>query len=121
MPLWMAALLCGVLFVNTFSESLGWYDAARQPLTADGALLNKAGYDRFSKFLIDSLFGAKAQRAASHRELVHQAVEVERFGLDVEPRDLFVVVEHAGFVPASGNRRHEALTARPGVGETSRL
>ena len=63
-----------VPFVNAFSASLSWYDDADKPLTADGALLNHAGYDRFSTWLIDSLFGATTPRAVEHRDLVHAAV-----------------------------------------------
>ncbi|MEM7199826.1 MAG: PVC-type heme-binding CxxCH protein [Planctomycetota bacterium] len=63
-----------VLFVNAFSASLSWYGNTQEALTADGALLNDAGYDRFSAWLIDRVFGAAAPRAVTHRDVVHAAV-----------------------------------------------
>ncbi|MDH3583777.1 MAG: c-type cytochrome, partial [Phycisphaerae bacterium] len=63
-----------VLFINAFNASLGWYKAGGERLTADGALLNDAGYQKFAPFLIDSVFGEAPEKAASHKAKVHAAV-----------------------------------------------
>lgn len=64
----------GVLFLNAFSPSLTWYKDSRKPLTADGALLNGAGYARFAEFLIDGLFGPVPKIAAHNKAAVQAAV-----------------------------------------------
>ncbi len=64
----------GVRFINAFNPSLDWYEESRAPLTGDGALLNEAGYERFSSFLLDELFGTLSEDQAEHRQLVHDAV-----------------------------------------------
>lgn len=64
----------GVLFVNAFNPSLEWYKSSRQPLTSDGALLNDAGYERFSTFVLDNVFGKAKSTRNEHKELVYDAV-----------------------------------------------
>lgn len=50
-----------VMFVDAFSPSRRWYKASDKPLTADGALLNDAGYAKLGDLLIDQIFvGGKA-------------------------------------------------------------
>jgi mono/diheme cytochrome c family protein/glucose/arabinose dehydrogenase/lysophospholipase L1-like esterase len=62
----------GVLFVDAFNESLKWYAASKDALTADSALLNDAGYAKLAPFLADSVFGKAA--AKGDRNKVHSAV-----------------------------------------------
>lgn len=64
----------GVLFVNAFNASMQWYADSRAPLTADGALLNEAGYERFSTFLLDEIFGPLPVQRERHRPLVEEFV-----------------------------------------------
>lgn len=63
-----------VMFVDAFSASLDWYENADEPLTADGALLNEAGYRKLSEFLIDRIFNSPSVKAESHRDEVHDWV-----------------------------------------------
>lgn len=64
-----------VPFIDAFSASLSWFAAAQEPLTSDGALLNEAGYRKFSSFLIEQIFGAPASsRAEASRERIHELV-----------------------------------------------
>ncbi len=65
----------GVPFVNVFNASLGWYEDSHKPLTADGALLNDAGYTRLSEFIIDDIFGPSASHAADYEHLILAAVQ----------------------------------------------
>ena len=62
-----------VLFVDAFAPSKQWM-AGDDQLTIDGLQLNDAGYQRFSTFLADRVFGEAPARAEAHRELIHQAV-----------------------------------------------
>jgi mono/diheme cytochrome c family protein/glucose/arabinose dehydrogenase len=65
----------GLRFVDAFHPSLEWYERTAEPLTSDGALLNEAGYRKFSEFLIDQIFGgASSKQAEAHRTRVHELV-----------------------------------------------
>jgi len=63
-----------VRFVDAFTPSLKWYSETKAPLTADGALLNDAGYQKLAVHLIDSIFGKSSVKAAAHREKVKALV-----------------------------------------------
>src|SRR5205085_228090 len=45
----------GVMFVDAFRASQGWYRGSKEPLAGDGALLNDAGYKKLSTFLCDRI------------------------------------------------------------------
>jgi putative heme-binding domain-containing protein len=64
----------GVLFVNAFNSSLEWYEESRAPLTADGALLNDAGYTHLAALLLDRVFGEHSVPANELQGTVHAAV-----------------------------------------------
>lgn len=64
----------GVRFVNVFSPTLSWYKETAEPLTIDGFQLNDEGYKRFAKLLVDQVFGATADKAAEHRDVILSAV-----------------------------------------------
>jgi mono/diheme cytochrome c family protein/glucose/arabinose dehydrogenase len=60
-----------VWFVNLFSLTQAWYDAAENPLTRDGALLREPGYARLAPVLADALFGpATAQEKGNTTEVL---------------------------------------------------
>jgi mono/diheme cytochrome c family protein/glucose/arabinose dehydrogenase/lysophospholipase L1-like esterase len=63
-----------LVFVDAFKASKKWYDQSEVPLTIDGTQLNEAGYQKFSEFLADQLFGKEKRKAEANRELIHQAV-----------------------------------------------
>ena len=64
-----------VMFIDAFAPSKGWYNTRSQPMTADGFQLTDTGYDTFSTFIVDQIFGAEDSPAASaHETMVHQAV-----------------------------------------------
>ena len=63
-----------VLFVDAFRASQGWYRESKAPLTADGALLNEAGYRKLSLLLIDRIFGKTPAAADARRAAVRDAV-----------------------------------------------
>ncbi|MEM6800239.1 MAG: PVC-type heme-binding CxxCH protein [Bacteroidota bacterium] len=62
-----------VLFLDAFAPSRTWFSTA-QDLTIDGAQMTEIGYQTFSKFLVNGVFGEKEAPAEQHRELVHEAV-----------------------------------------------
>ena len=62
----------GLLYVDVFHASQGWYRESKDPLTSDGALLNDAGYRKLAALLLDRVFGAKEEKGP--REAVHAAV-----------------------------------------------
>jgi mono/diheme cytochrome c family protein/glucose/arabinose dehydrogenase len=64
-----------ILFINAFNESLKWYKNSDDVLTVDGALLNEAGYVKFSEFLIKQAFGDAPVRSEANRQIVQVAVE----------------------------------------------
>jgi len=62
-----------VMFVDAFNPSKQWMEKAEAPLTIDGLQLNEHGYQKFSEFLAQQLFG-KNTRDTQYRQQVHQAV-----------------------------------------------
>jgi len=64
-----------VLFVDAFAPSKQWYNSEADPMTVDGFQLNDEGYNTFSSFIIDQIFGDTEAAAASHRSMIHAAVE----------------------------------------------
>ncbi len=64
----------GVVFVDAFRASQGWYRESKERLTSDGAQLNDAGYRKLASLLLDRVFGAVPAKAEARRELVHKAV-----------------------------------------------
>jgi putative heme-binding domain-containing protein len=65
----------GVLFVDAFRASQGWYRQSRAPLTTDGALLNDEGYRKLSTLLVDRIFGKSPVPVEARRAAVFQAVK----------------------------------------------
>src|SRR6185436_15594512 len=63
-----------VLFVDAFRASQAWYRESREPLTADGALLNDAGYRKLTVLLADRIFGKTPVQAEARRAAVREAV-----------------------------------------------
>ena len=64
----------GVLFIDAFSPSKAVFDAAKEALTVDGALLTDKGYQWLATRLADDLYG-KTTPNNKHRKLVHAAVQ----------------------------------------------
>ena len=64
-----------VLFVDAFEPSTDWYASSSDPLTIDGFQLNDTGYKKFSRFLVDNVFGKAKASAEEHRGLVQAAVK----------------------------------------------
>jgi len=64
----------GLFFVDAFAATKKWYTSESDNLTADGFQLNDKGYQAFSKFLADELFGADKVKNNENRTLVHEAV-----------------------------------------------
>ena len=65
----------GVLFVDAFSATKGFYNYTEEDLTSNGHNLNDAGYKKLAPMLANLLFGKKEVRADSARkEKVHAAV-----------------------------------------------
>lgn len=65
----------GVFFVNVFTASNHWYEEMNEPLTIDGSQLNELGYELFSEFLADQVFGRSSSINEQQRESVHDAVQ----------------------------------------------
>ncbi|HEX8041448.1 MAG TPA: PVC-type heme-binding CxxCH protein [Chryseosolibacter sp.] len=63
-----------VLFVDVFAPSASWYDESGEPLTIDGLQLTDTGYQKFSSFLANEVFGKVAANPSAPRDLVHAAV-----------------------------------------------
>jgi mono/diheme cytochrome c family protein/glucose/arabinose dehydrogenase len=63
-----------VPFVDVFGPSQKWYASSKSPLTIDGTQLNTEGYEIFSKFLTQSLFGKSKSTAEKNREAIQAAV-----------------------------------------------
>ncbi|GJM33925.1 MAG: cytochrome c [Saprospiraceae bacterium] len=69
-------------FVDVFNPSKKWF-AGGQQLTIDGCQLNNSGYQQFSKFIADQIFGETTPSAEKHRQMVMDAVlEKNWFWLD---------------------------------------
>jgi putative heme-binding domain-containing protein len=64
----------GVLYVDVFRASQTWYRESKEPLTADGALLNEAGYRKLAPLLVDRIFGKAAAKADARRAAIRDAV-----------------------------------------------
>lgn len=64
----------GVPFVDAFTPTDKWFKSAKSPLTIDGSQLSDEGYGKFSKFLVDKIFGTASVKAEANRELVKAAV-----------------------------------------------
>jgi len=62
-----------VLFVDAFAPSKKWFDAGEK-LTIDGLQLNDQGYEKFSKLVIDEIFGGKKIQVEVLRPAVKEAV-----------------------------------------------
>ncbi len=63
-----------VHFLDVFTPSKQWFQSGEQ-LTIDGAQLTDAGYEKFSNFLADKIFGGKSAGNEKYRELVFDAVQ----------------------------------------------
>lgn len=72
----------GILIVDAFEPTKKWYASESNDLTADGFQLNDLGYQKFSKLLVDEIFGSGENKADTHRELVHEAVQ-EKIGFGI--------------------------------------
>ena len=68
----------GVLFVDAFSPSKAVFDASKEALTVDGALLNDKAYQWLAIRLADDIYG-KANPDRKHAKLVHAAVSEKNF------------------------------------------
>lgn len=64
----------GVLFIDVFSPSKAAFDASKEDLTTDGALLNNRGYAWLAPRLSDSLYGKYTGKTPPNRKAVHAAV-----------------------------------------------
>ncbi len=62
-----------ILFLDAFEPTQSWYSANVQ-LTTDGTQLNDAGYAKFSKLLVDEIFGNSFAVAENNRSMVQSAV-----------------------------------------------
>lgn len=60
-------------FVNAFAPSKKWFESDKE-LTIDGAQLNDAGYEKFSRLIVDQIFGGNSKKAEKHRITVKDAV-----------------------------------------------
>ena len=65
----------GVIIIDAFTPTKNWFASESEDLTADGFQLNDLGYQKFSKLLVDELFGEGKNKAEAHRELVHKMVQ----------------------------------------------
>ena len=64
----------GVLFIDLFAPSKSVFDASKDDLTTDGALLNNQGYSWLAPRLADALYGKTTPKKPSLRNAVHRAV-----------------------------------------------
>lgn len=64
----------GVLFVDAFNPTKKWYNSEDEFLTADGFQLNDLGHKKFSKFLVEDIFGQEKIAKPENREMVLNAV-----------------------------------------------
>ncbi len=63
-----------VLFIDAYAPSLKWFQNNDEPLTIDGFQMNEKGYEKFSHFLADEIFGTASSKAEQQRALVNSAV-----------------------------------------------
>jgi len=66
------ALAANIPFLNAFAPSKKWF-SGNKDLTVDGFQLSDKGYQKFSKWLVSSVFGGTA-KAKGKREAVKEAV-----------------------------------------------
>ena len=64
----------GVHFIDAYSISENWFADTKEDLTIDGFQLNEQGYELFSNFLVDQLFGKADQKAIKSKEAIKNAV-----------------------------------------------
>ena len=64
-----------VLFVDVFNPSKRWYQSSSEPLTIDGMQLNQDGYQHFSDFLANEIFGGLSSSGERNRSMVQEAVD----------------------------------------------
>lgn len=65
-----------VAFVDAFTPTKKWFKSSKT-FTIDGSQLSAQGYEQFSKFLVDDIFGKRPTPqilSKSKRQLVHEAV-----------------------------------------------
>ena len=62
-----------VLFIDVYAATDKWYNESESALTIDGLQLNEQGYQLFSEFLANQLFGPP-EAPVENRELVHEMV-----------------------------------------------
>jgi len=60
-------------FIDVFHPSQKWFTNG-EPLTIDGFQLNDKGYQRFSKYVTDQIFGTTTTKAETHRDQIIVAV-----------------------------------------------
>ena len=63
-----------VPFLDVFNPSKKWF-ASENQLTIDGSQMNEIGYQKFSVFLADHIFGGTAEPQEANRALVAEAVK----------------------------------------------
>jgi mono/diheme cytochrome c family protein/glucose/arabinose dehydrogenase/lysophospholipase L1-like esterase len=63
-----------VHFLDVFSPTKSWFEAAKQPLTIDGFQLTDAGYARLAGLLADGIFGKATIQTEERRQAVRAAV-----------------------------------------------
>jgi mono/diheme cytochrome c family protein/glucose/arabinose dehydrogenase len=63
-----------VLFVNAFEPSSSWFASSADYLTIDGFQLTEEGYQKFSTFIADKVFGEDEAEAEDQRAAIHNAV-----------------------------------------------
>ena len=63
----------GVLFIDVYAPSQKWF-STKEELTIDGLQLNDIGYQKFSKLLVDMVFGKQKVKDDSKRQSVLEAV-----------------------------------------------
>src|SRR5690554_2423016 len=63
-----------ILFVDAFNPSRKWYNSSDEDLTIDGFQLTDNGYVKFSKLLVNEIFGKSSLKAEQYKDLVHDAV-----------------------------------------------
>ncbi|GEO20116.1 cytochrome c [Cyclobacterium qasimii] len=64
-----------VLFVDAFEPSSSWFASADEYLTIDGFQLTEEGYNKFSTFITDNIFGDDKAVAEDNRAAIHAAVK----------------------------------------------
>ena len=63
----------GVLFLDAYSPSQGWFSSGTE-LTIDGSQLNNEGYKKFATLLVDGVFGKTSAKAENRRKEIAAAV-----------------------------------------------